>query len=87
MTVNLDAERRQVFYVTSDRGRRARENVLTLSEDIRAGMQQRFPGVTAIEFSEERDFLEESSTLFTIELTTEGALSVETAEQAKRTLS
>jgi len=87
LTVNLDVERRQVFYTTSGHGRKGRENVRQLSEDIRAGIQQQFPGVTAIEFSEDRDPLEEHSTTFAIELPTTGALSVETAEQAKRMLS
>jgi hypothetical protein len=86
LTVNLDAERQQLFYITSDYGRGGREEVLALSEDIRAAMQERFPGVTAIEFVEGLEALSRRSTIFTIHLPmTE--LSVETAEQAKRTLS
>lgn len=86
LTVNLDAERQQLFYITSDYGRAARKKVLSLSEDIHAGMQERFPGVTAIEFVEGLDALSRDSTVFTIQLPVTG-LSVETAEQAKRTLS
>jgi hypothetical protein len=86
LTVNLDAERQQLFYVTSDYGRGGRAEVLGLSEDIRAAMQERFPGVTAIEFVEGLEALARRSTIFTIRLPMT-ALSVETAEQAKRTLS
>jgi hypothetical protein len=86
LTVNLDPDRQQLFYITSDYGRGGREEVLALSEDIRAAMQERFPGVTAIEFVEGLEALSRQSTIFTIHLPmTE--VSVETAEQAKRTLS
>ena len=86
LTVNLDAERQRLFYITSDYGRGGRKKVLALSEDIRAGMQERFPGVTAIESVEGLEALSRDSTVFTIQLPVT-ALSVETAEQAKRTLS
>jgi hypothetical protein len=87
LTVNFDSERRQLFYTTSAFGRRGREGALALSADIRAGMQERFPGVTAIEFVDGADSQSRNSTTFTIHVPTEGALSVETVEQAKRTLS
>ena len=61
--------------------------MLALSEDIRAGMEERFPGVTALEFVDGFDSLQENSTVFTIHVPTGSALSVETAEQAKRTFS
>ena len=86
LTVNFDAERQQLFYITSDYGRGGREKVLALSEDFRAGMEKQFPGVTVIEFVEGLDALSRDSTVFTIQLPVT-ALSVETAEQAKRTLS
>ena len=50
-------------------------------------MQERFPGVTAIEFADDFESLPEYSTLFTVQLPTASGLSVEMAEQAKRTLS
>ena len=87
LTVNLDVNRHEAFYATSFRGTRGVERVLALSEDIRAGMQVRFPGVTAIEFVDDRDSLQENSTLFTVRLPTENALAVETVEQAKRAMS
>jgi hypothetical protein len=87
LTVNLDAERGQLFYTTTAHGQRGRDEALALSADIRAGMQERFPGVTAVEFDEDLGSRQRSSTLFTIQVPSAGALSVETAEQAKRTLS
>ena len=89
LTVNLDSERQQLFYTTSAFGHRGREDALALSADIRAGMQERFPGVTAVEFDEDLSYGPEQrkSTLFSIQVPSAGPLSVETAEQAKRTLS
>jgi hypothetical protein len=87
LTVNLDSERRQLFYTTTAHGQRGRDEALALSADIRAGMQARFPGVTAVEFDEEIDSEERKSTLFSIQVPSAGPLSVEMAEQAKRTLS
>lgn len=93
LTVNFDGEQRHVFYTTSafsgPFGGRGREQVLALSEDIRAGMQQRFPGVTAIAFADDREtaLQEQHDTLFTVQLAAENDLSIETVEQAKRTFS
>jgi hypothetical protein len=89
LTVNLDAEQGRLFYMTSGVGRqRNLDDVLELSADIRSGLQERFPGVTAIEFeSAPGRSLGRNITTFTIQVSTEGALSVETVEQARRTLS
>jgi hypothetical protein len=86
LTVNLDAEQGHLFYSISAYGKR-QEEALALSEDIRSGLQQRFPAVTAIEFTDDLDSSSRNSTLFTVQLPTDSALSVETVEQAKRTLS
>jgi len=86
-TVSFDSARRELFYTTTGFGRRGRAEVLTLSESLRAEMQERFPGVTAIEFADDFAELPENSTLFTVQLPAESGLSVEVAEQAKRTLS
>lgn len=87
LTVQLDSQRRQVHYAAADYGARKRDEVLALSEDIRVGMQQRFPGVTAIAFAEGTQLSALSATEFTIRVPIDGELSVETAEGAKRTLS
>ena len=86
LTVNLDAEQGRLFYLISGHGRQ-QEEVLALSADIRSGMQERFPGVTAIEFVSDPNSPSGVSTLFTIQVSTESGLSVEKVEQAKRTLS
>lgn len=87
LTVNLDSEQRQLFYTTTAYGQRGRDEALALSADIRAGMQERFPGITAVEFDEDLGSQQRNSTTFTIDVRGGGALTVETAEQAKRTLS
>jgi hypothetical protein len=88
LTVNLDAEQGRLFYETWETGgRQGQELVLALSADIRLGMQERFPSVTTIEFEDDPEAQSRNSTVFTIQVATESALSVETVEQAKRTLS
>jgi hypothetical protein len=89
LTVNFDQERRQLFYSIDASGERGREAVLALSTDIRAGMQQRFSGVVAIEFLEDFGFasLSEISTLFTVNVSADSEQPVETAAEATRTFS
>jgi hypothetical protein len=87
LTVNLDPERRHLFYTTSAFGRKGREGALALSTDIRAGMLDRFPTVTTIEFVDGVDDRLRKSTMFTIRVSTDVAPSVESIEQAKRSLS
>jgi len=88
LTVNLDAEQGRLFYETTETGgRQGQELVLALSADIRSGLQERFPAVTAIEVEDDPESQSRNSTVFTIQVATESALSVGTVEQAKRALS
>jgi hypothetical protein len=87
LTVSFDAQRRHLFYTTTAYGRRAHAAVVRLSEDIQAGLEERYSGVMVIEFADNFAALPEASALFTVRLPDEGELTVEKAEQAKRTFS
>jgi hypothetical protein len=87
LSVNLDAEQGRLFYETSAVGsQRNLQDALAISAEIRSGLQERFPGVTAIEFeSGAGRSLARNITTFTIQMSTESGLT-ETVEQARRTL-
>jgi hypothetical protein len=87
LVVSFDGERETLFFATTGYEREGRRGVLALSESLRAAMQERFPGTATIEFTEERDARSSPATELTVRLPSEEALSVATAEQAKRTLS
>lgn len=88
LVVSFDGERKTLFFATTGYDREGRRGVLTLSESLRAAMQERFPGTATIEFTEGLDArASPTTTELTVRLPGEEALSVATAEQAKRTLS
>lgn len=88
LVVNLDGENRELFFATSGYARDGRRGVLALSADISAAAAERFPGIMATTFEEghERHAWEQATT-FEVTLSSDGGLSVESAESAKRTLS
>jgi hypothetical protein len=87
LVVNFDGERQSLFFAATGYEREGRRGVLAISEDIRAGMQERFPGTKTVEFVDGREDRAQAATEFTIRLPGGNALSVETAEQSKRALS
>ena len=89
MAVNFDAERGTVFFRTTGYDREGRRGVLALAAEIRAGMDERFPGVTTVEFTDSKLWIPPSSaaTMFVIRVSSGGTLSADSAELAKRTLS
>jgi hypothetical protein len=87
LVVSFDDERETLFFATTGYEREGRRGVLALSESLRAAMQERFLGTATIEFTEGLDARASPATELTVRLPGEEALSVATAEQAKRTLS
>jgi hypothetical protein len=87
LVVNFDGEQQSLFFATAGYEREGRRGVLAISEAIRGGMAERFPGATTLEFTDGLDDRAQSATEFTIRLPDGIPLSVDAAEQSKRTLS
>jgi hypothetical protein len=87
LVVSFDGERQSLFFATTGYEREGRRGVLAISEDIRSGMAERFPAATTLEFTEGRDARAQLTTEFTIRLLDGPPLSVDVAEESKRTLS
>jgi hypothetical protein len=88
LVASFDSQQRTVFYVARGHDRDGRRGVLTLSTDIRAGISDLIPGITTLEYEDDRDDLPiGEGTTFVISVPGDGSLPVESAEHAKRTLS
>jgi hypothetical protein len=89
LVVNLNSAERTVFFVTTSFERDGRNGVLALASDVRAGMSERFPSLTTLEFEDGQDpgYPGGEATVFTISVLPGDISAAGSAEQAKRTLS